>query len=87
LPFFTEERGGRGRRDFPFSEAIVEHALKNTHFHNFKELRKFVENWINSKEKSFYHVTESIFCQKNGKKLYKMKENILKFKVFVYYLV
>ena len=32
----------------------MEHALEETHFHNFKDVRKF-ENWNISKEKSFYH--------------------------------
>jgi len=33
----------------------MQHILKDTHFHNFENVRKFVENWINSKEESFYH--------------------------------
>jgi len=32
----------------------MQHALKDTHFHNFEDVRKFVENWINFKEESFY---------------------------------
>lgn len=29
-------------------------TLKDTHFYDFKKVQKFVKNWINSKEESFY---------------------------------
>jgi len=32
----------------------MQHVLEDTHLHNFEEVRKFVKNWINSKEESFY---------------------------------
>ncbi|EFN86282.1 Histone-lysine N-methyltransferase SETMAR, partial [Harpegnathos saltator] len=28
----------------------MQHALEDTHLHNLEQVRKFVENWINSKE-------------------------------------
>ncbi|EGI69397.1 Mariner Mos1 transposase, partial [Acromyrmex echinatior] len=33
---------------------LMQHALEDTCFHNSKDVRTFVENWINSEEESFY---------------------------------
>ena len=60
----------------------IQHALEDTCFHNSKDMRKFVENWINSKEESFYRRKIHPFARKM-EKLYKTKKNIL-IKVFVH---